>query len=104
VVLVVRPTTLEKGRAGPPPFDQPLSLLLRHYKTIGGESPDVWNDETVGRRGAARVPAADRSRGPRIERRAAVSQNPFARCCPITSARWAFFWEGAARFSPESRE
>jgi glutathionylspermidine synthase len=83
-------------------FGQPVSAVLRHYKTDGwGERASAWDDETL----ADALPLA---RPLEIALRASVERqtviiNPFGAVVPQNKRIMALMWEHVHRFSTRGR-
>ncbi len=96
------PFNLRLGPAGLCLFEQPISIMLRHYKTDWwGERSSVWDDE--------RIPDAEplasalgATLSALLDRRVEIV-NPFGAVLPQNKRSMAFMWEEIHRFSPRAR-
>ena len=101
-VVLGSPFNLEKQGDNVSLFDEPISLLLRHYKTDWwGERESAWDDERI----ADSVPLV----GPltavleaQVAGRCAVV-NPFGSVLQQNKRSMAFMWEHVHRFSMASQ-
>jgi glutathionylspermidine synthase len=84
-------------------FDEPVSVLLRHYKTDWwSERASAWRDEELLDTAPLREPLEIALRA-ELERRTAIV-NPFGAVLPQNKRAMAFMWEHIHRFSIESQD
>lgn len=84
-------------------FDQPVSLLLRHYKTDWwGERQSVWTDEELPDP-AALDEALEAILAAELAGKVAVV-NPFGAVVPQNKRAMAFMWEHIHRFSSRAQD
>lgn len=90
----------EHGRATL--FDEPIGVLLRHYKTDWwGERSSAWSDEAIADVAPLTGPLGVAVRAEIAGKTAVV--NPFASILPQNKRSMAFFWEGLHRFGRKSQ-
>ena len=102
-VTLGSPYNLTHDAGGMVLFDNPFSIMVRHYKTDWwGERASVWDDE--------KIPDVEPLHAPLgavlssvIEGRGAVV-NPFGAVVPQNKRSMAFMWEQIHRFSQRSQE
>jgi glutathionylspermidine synthase len=102
-VVLGSPYNLAHGARGLTLFDEPVSLVMRHYKTDWwSERQGAWDDEEV--------PDAAPLDGPleavlaaTLESQACVV-NPFGAVLPQNKRSMAFMWEQIHRFSRRSQD
>ncbi len=101
-VVLGSPYNLSFDERGLTLFDEPVGLILRHYKTDWwAERASVWTDEEL----ADSVPLVEPLRAvvsAMAEGKAAVV-NPFGSALPQNKRAMAFFWEHIHRFSPNAQ-
>ena len=84
-------------------FDEPVSLVLRHYKTDWwGERQSAWSDEELPDPQPLEEPL-DAMMNAMLESKVAVV-NPFGAVVPQNKRAMAFMWEEIHRFSRRSQE
>lgn len=102
-VVLGSPFNLVHDERGLVLFDQPISLVLRHYKTDWwGERQSAWDDETVLDPQPLEEPL-EAVLGALLEGSCAVV-NPFGAVVPQNKRAMAFMWEQIHRFSRRSQE
>lgn len=84
-------------------FEQPVGVVLRHYKTDWwGERQSVWDDDEVPDTEPLQKPLAALFAGMAAGNTTVV--NPFGAVVPQNKRAMAFFWEHLHRFSPRAQE
>lgn len=104
-VALGSPYNLRSTEEDPTPrvFDEPVSVLLRHYKTDWwSERASAWKDEELLDKAPLAAPLHTALRA-QAEGRAVVI-NPFGAVVPQNKRAMAFMWEHIHRFSLESQD
>jgi glutathionylspermidine synthase len=84
-------------------FDEPVGVVLRHYKTDWwGERASVWDDDEVPDTDPLTDPLAALLTGMASGQSTVI--NPFGAVVPQNKRAMAFFWEHLHRFSPHAQE
>lgn len=102
-VVLGSPYNLAHDERGLLLFDEPISLVLRHYKTDWwGERQSAWDDEELLDPQPLEEPL-EAVLAAMLEGRVAVV-NPFGAVVPQNKRAMAFMWEQIHRFSRRSQE
>jgi glutathionylspermidine synthase len=101
-VVLGSPYNVTAREGGVALFDQPFSIMLRHYKTDWwGERAPAWDD--------AQIPDMEPLHGPLRATLGAIVDgqcavvNPMGSVVPQNKRTMAFMWEHLHRFSPRAR-
>ncbi len=102
-IVLGSPYNLSHDERGLVLFDEPISLLLRHYKTDWwGERQSVWDDEQLLDTQPLEEPL-EAVLAAMLDARVAVV-NPFGAVVPQNKRAMALMWEQIHRFSRRSQE